>query len=143
MSIIIKEKVGYSAMRSSLEKNNLNYFTFSTNSEKCIKVVIHHLPSDTPMEDISNILEDLGFNIISMRQMTATQRARTRQTHMETLCLFPVTLTRNTKFQQIYKLNSLNHIVIKVEFYRAQIGLMQCYSCQNFGHVWANCKQPC
>jgi hypothetical protein len=33
---------------------------------------------------------------------------------------------------------------IKAEVYRAQNGLTQCYSynCQNFGHVWANCKQP-
>jgi hypothetical protein len=29
-----------------------------------------------------------------------------------------------------------------VELYRVQIGITQCYNCQNFGHVWANCKQP-
>jgi hypothetical protein len=46
------------------------------------------------------------------------------------------------KFQEIFKLNSLNHIIVKVESYRAQTGLRQCYNCQNFGHVWANCKQP-
>jgi hypothetical protein len=40
-----------------------------------------------------------------------------------------------------YKLNSLNHVIIKVEPYRAETGLTQCYNCQNFGHVWANCKQ--
>jgi hypothetical protein len=53
-----------------------------------------------------------------------------------------VTLTRNVKSQKIFKLNSLNHIMIKVELYRAQIGLTNCYNCQNFGLVWANCKQP-
>jgi hypothetical protein len=31
---------------------------------------------------------------------------------------------------------------IKVELYRAQTGLTQCYNCQQFGLVWANCKQP-
>jgi hypothetical protein len=31
---------------------------------------------------------------------------------------------------------------IKVELYGTQAGLTQCYNCQNFGHVWANCKQP-
>jgi hypothetical protein len=35
-----------------------------------------------------------------------------------------------------------SHVVIKVEAYRAQTSLMQCYDCQIFGHVWANCKQP-
>ena len=29
-----------------------------------------------------------------------------------------------------------------MEAYRARTGLTQCYNCQQFGHVWANCKQP-
>jgi hypothetical protein len=36
--------VDYSAMKFYLEKNNLHYFTFSPNSEKPIKAVIHHFP---------------------------------------------------------------------------------------------------
>jgi hypothetical protein len=55
-----------------------------------IKAVILHLPSDTPVEDISNSLEDLGFNVINVRQMTATRRVPNEQTHMETLPLFLV-----------------------------------------------------
>jgi hypothetical protein len=34
-----------------------------------------------PAEGISSSLEDFGFNIINMRQMTATQRAPNGQTH--------------------------------------------------------------
>jgi hypothetical protein len=62
----------YSAMKSYLKKNNLHYFTFSPNSKKPIKATIHHLPPDTPAEDISNSLENLGFNVTNMRQMMAT-----------------------------------------------------------------------
>jgi hypothetical protein len=32
--------------------------------------------------------------------------------------------------------------VIKVELRKGQTGLRQCYNWQNFGHVWADCKQP-
>jgi DNA-directed RNA polymerase specialized sigma54-like protein len=42
--IITKEMVDYLAMKSYLEKNNFQYFTFSPNSEKTIKAVIRHLP---------------------------------------------------------------------------------------------------
>jgi hypothetical protein len=38
----------YSAMKSYLEKNNLQYFNFSPNSEKPIKAANLHLPPDTP-----------------------------------------------------------------------------------------------
>jgi hypothetical protein len=59
-SILTKEMADYSAMKSYLEKNNLQYFTFSPNSEEPIKAVIRHHPPDTPAEDISNSLQDLG-----------------------------------------------------------------------------------
>jgi hypothetical protein len=82
-------------MKSYLEKNNLQCLTFFPNSEKAIKAVIRHLPPDTPAEHISNGLEDLGFNVINVRQMTATRLASNGQTHVKTLPLFLVTLTRN------------------------------------------------
>jgi hypothetical protein len=137
-----KKMADYSAMKSYLEKNNLQYFIFSPNSEKPIKAIIHHLPPDTPAEDISNSLENLSLKVINVRQLTTNRRAPTGQTHMETLPLFLVTLTRNEKCQEIFKLNSLNHIIIKVESYKAKTGLTQCYNCQNVGRVWPNCRQP-
>jgi hypothetical protein len=79
-SIITKEMVDYSAMKSYMEKNNLHHFTFSSNSEKPIKAVISHLPPDMLAEEISNSLEDLGFNV---RQITATRTALNGQTHVE------------------------------------------------------------
>jgi hypothetical protein len=92
-----------------------------------MKAVIHHLPPDMPAEDICKSLEGLGLNIINVRQMMATRTAPNRQTHMETLPLFFI-LTINIKSQEIFKLNSLNHIVIKVELRKGQTGLRQCYN---------------
>jgi hypothetical protein len=85
----------YSAMKSYLEKNNLQYFNFSTNSEKPIKTIIRHLPPGTSAKDISNSLEGLGFSVINVSQMTATRGALNGQTHVEPLPLFLVTSTRN------------------------------------------------
>jgi hypothetical protein len=64
-------------MKSYLEKNNLHYFSFSPNSKKLMQAVICHLPTDMCLEDISNSLENLAFNVVNMGQMTATQRAPT------------------------------------------------------------------
>jgi hypothetical protein len=44
--------------------------------------------------------------------------------------LFLVTLIRSTKSQEIFKLNNLNDIIVKVELHRAQTGFKQCYSFQ-------------
>jgi hypothetical protein len=130
--IVTKEMEGYSAMISYLMKNNLQYFTFSLDSEKPIRPVIHHLPPDTPAKDISNNLEDLGFKVITTNG----------KSHVEPLPLLLVTLTRNIKSQELFQLNSLKHIIIRRELYGVQTDLRQCYNFQNVGHVWANCKQP-
>jgi hypothetical protein len=63
--------VDYSAIKSDLKKNNIHYLT-SPNSEKPMKGVNHHLPPGMPVKDIFSILQELGFNIINMRQMMAT-----------------------------------------------------------------------
>jgi hypothetical protein len=52
------------------------------------------------VEDISNSVEDLGFNVINVRQMTAIRKKTNGQTHMETTPLFLVTLLKNIKSQR-------------------------------------------
>jgi hypothetical protein len=61
-------------------------------------------------------------------------RALDVQTYEETLPVFLVALKRNVKSQEIFKLNSLNHIT-KVESNGGPTGLTQCHNCQNFGHI--------
>jgi hypothetical protein len=81
-------------------------------------------------------------SIINVRQMTASQTPPNGQTHVEPLPLFLVTLIRNINSHEIFKLNCLNNTIIKVELYRAQSCLMQCYNCKIFGHAWANSERP-
>jgi hypothetical protein len=139
--IVTKDMADFSSIKKLLENNNLSYFTFYPKSEKPIKAVIRHLPENTPAEDISDGLVSLGFDVISVKQMT-TSRRTPEGTNNINLPLFLVTLPRTEKSQELFRLNNLCHIAIKVEAYKAQSGLTQCYNCQQFGHVWANCKQP-
>jgi hypothetical protein len=86
---------------------------------------------------------NLGFDVLSVKQTTTTRlsspdgKATTRN-----LPLFLITLPRTAKSQEIFHLLSLCHFSIKAEAYRAQTGPTQCHNCQQFGHVWANCRQP-
>jgi hypothetical protein len=74
--------------------------------------------------------------------MTTTCRSPTEGASTKTLPLFLITLTRTAKSQKIIKLSNLCHISVRMEAYRAQTGLAQCHNCQQFGHVWVNCRQP-
>jgi hypothetical protein len=52
------------------------------------------------VEEISNNLEGICFDVFNMRYMTATWTAPNRQAYVEPLPLVLVTLTRNIKSQR-------------------------------------------
>jgi hypothetical protein len=139
--VVTKDKVDYQAVKAQFTEHNLAFFTFSPKSEKPVKEVIRHLPSNTPAKDISDGLVDLGFDVVSVKQMSSARRSPDGS-NLITLPLFLVTLPTTQKSQEIFKLSSLCHSCIKVEVYKSQSSLTQCFNCQQFGHVWANCKQP-
>jgi hypothetical protein len=140
--VILTTLGDFAAVKSYLETHNLHYFTFYPKSLKPIKAIVRHLHLNTPEQEISDGLEDLGFDIISVKQMSNTRRSTSEGTLSKNLPLFLISLPRTAKSQKIFRLTDLCHIAIRVETYRAQNGLTQCHNCQQFGHVWANCKQP-
>jgi hypothetical protein len=132
----------FQSVKPHFDSQNLSYYSFFHKSEKPIKAVIRHLPHNTPAEDISVTLVSLDFDVVSVKQMTATRRSPPEESKIINLPLFLVTLPRTAKSHKMFRLSSLCHIAIRVEAYRAQNALTQCNNCQQFGHVWANCKQP-
>jgi hypothetical protein len=132
----------FQCIKSHFDSQNLSYYSFFPKSEKPIKAVIRHLQLNTPAEDIFDGLVSLGFDVVSVKQMTATRRSTPEESKIMNLPLFLVTLPRTAKSQEIFRLSSLCHIAIRVETYRAQNALTQCHNCQQFGHIWANYKQP-
>jgi hypothetical protein len=140
--VITRSLADFHSVRSHFDGQHLAYYTFYRKSEKPIKAVIRHLPINTPAEDISDGLVSLGFDVVSVKQMTTTRRSSPEDPKISNLPLFLITLPRTAKSQEIFRLPNLCHIAIRVEAYRAQSSLTQCHNCQQFGHVWANCKQP-
>jgi hypothetical protein len=140
--VIIRGMADFLAIKSHFEGNNLSFFTFYPKSEKPIKAVIRHLPQNTPAENICDGLVSLVFDIVSVKQMTTTCRSPPEESKTINLPLFLVTVPRRAKSQEILHLPSLCHIAMRVEAYRSKSALTQCHNCQQFGHVWANIKQP-
>jgi hypothetical protein len=132
----------FSAVRSHLEYHNVAYFTFYPKSQKPIKAVICHLPLNTPAEDISDGLVNLGFDVTSVKQMTTTSQSPSEGTTTKNLPHFLIIVLRMAKSQEILNLPRLCYTAIRVRAYKDKNGLMQCHNCRKFGHVWANNKQP-
>jgi hypothetical protein len=73
-TVVTTDMADYSAIKSFLQKENLHFFTFHPKSLKPIKAVIRHLPPVTSAEEIYEALTDLGFDVVSVKQMTSSQQ---------------------------------------------------------------------
>jgi hypothetical protein len=73
--IITRSMADFQIVRSHFDSHNLSYYSFFPKSEKPIKAVIRHLPHNTPAEDISDGRVSFGFDVVSVKQMTATRRS--------------------------------------------------------------------
>jgi hypothetical protein len=65
--VVTKDMVDYQAVKSHFNNNHLACFTFFPKSKKPVKAVLRHLPSNTPEQDISDGLVDLGFDVVSVK----------------------------------------------------------------------------
>jgi hypothetical protein len=99
--VITKTLADFTASRSTLATHNLSYFTSYPKSLKPIKALVCHLPISTPAENISDGLVSLGFDIISIRQVSTTHGSP-EGTATKDLPLFLITLPRTATSHEIF-----------------------------------------
>jgi hypothetical protein len=140
--ITTKSMSDYKTIQNLLSQKGLPFFTFCTKGNKSVNAVIRHLPNNTSSEDITVALQELGCEVISVKQMMAKHPSPEGGVTLVCLPLFLITLLRNQKSLDIFTISSLCNIIVKAEAYKSKSGLTQCYNCQRFGHIWIHCRQP-
>jgi hypothetical protein len=73
--VITKEIADFQAVRLHFDFNNFSCYSFFSKTEEPIKVVIRHLPINTPAEDIAEFLGEFGFEAVSVRRLSTTRRS--------------------------------------------------------------------
>jgi hypothetical protein len=73
--VITRGMADFRSVKFHFDSNNLSCYPLYPKSEKPMKAVIRRLPHNTPAEDISDRLVSLRFDVISVKQMTATRRS--------------------------------------------------------------------
>ncbi|GFT20369.1 nucleic-acid-binding protein from transposon X-element [Trichonephila clavipes] len=96
-----------------LEELDFEFHIIPCKADRPIKIVIKGLPRDTPLTDIQNELENLGFTIDKVSQLTGRI---TKQLHP----IFLVTLPRNLFNSKIFDLNKLCYLSVRVDGYESK-----------------------
>jgi hypothetical protein len=97
----------YKTIRNLLSQKGLLFFTFYTKGDKPVKSVIGYLPNKSSSEDITWALQELGYEVISDKQMTAKRPSPEGDVTLVSLPLCFITLVRNQKSLDIFKISSL------------------------------------
>lgn len=122
----------YRAIVKSFRDTNIRFHTYQLQEDKANRVVIRGLHHTTPVDAISTALVQLGFSVRSVVNVISYNKMP--------LPMFFVDLEHSDKNDEIYKLETLLHSVIRVEEPRRRRALVQCMRCQNYGHTKAYCN---
>jgi hypothetical protein len=121
--VLTRNLADFQSVKSHFESQNLSYYFFFPKSEKPIKALIRHLPFNTPAEEISDGLVGLDFDVVSVKQMTATRRSPPEESKIINLPLFLVTLPRTAKSQDIFRLCYAAIVACGGAFPKLQFGI--------------------
>jgi hypothetical protein len=111
--VVTGETADFSAIKAYFTSENPSFYTFFPKSQKPVKDSIRHLPSVTLDEHISEALTELGYDVVSVKQMSSAQ-IKKGGSQQKVLPLFLITLPRTEKSLEILKLTGFCHIAIKV-----------------------------
>lgn len=114
-----------------------------TISQICIhrQLSSQHLLINTSSHDIHLALQQIGFDLISVKQITAKHPSPEGLITTVAMLHFLVTKICCHKSQTMFSLKNLCNINVTIEAHHMQTGLMQCYNCQRLSHMQVYCKQ--
>jgi hypothetical protein len=92
--VVTREMADFSAVKAYFTSENLSLYTFFPKSLKPVKPVIRHLPSVTLAVDISEALTVLGYDVVSIKQMSSSRRTKEEVSQPKILPFFLITLPR-------------------------------------------------
>ncbi|KAL4097373.1 hypothetical protein QTP88_022162 [Uroleucon formosanum] len=132
---VLKSPQSFRQVIKLLNDNSVEYFTYQAKEDKSYRVVLKKLHHTTPIELITQDLEDLGF---SVRNVT---NIKNKNQHSSPLPLFFIDLNQALNNPEIFKLKTLCHSIVKIEEPHSRRDIPQCYRCQNYGHTRTYCNR--
>jgi hypothetical protein len=122
----------YRTLVHYLRNAKAEFHTFQLNKDKPMRIVIRNLHPSTPTEMIKSELE---LRLYEVRQVTQV----IHRVSKIPLPIFFVDLEPTDHSNEIFKLESLLHIKIKIEEHHKPKIISQCQNCQAYGHTKAYC----
>ncbi|GFQ86270.1 nucleic-acid-binding protein from transposon X-element [Trichonephila clavata] len=118
-----KTPQAYHTIRSYIDKEKLETYTYQLSEEKELKAVIRGMPSDMPPQEIMDALLELGITVNDCPVMTNRKMCIP-------MPLFLISLPKNDANRDVYNITELCYMKIIVEILNKRHGPAQCFLCK-------------
>lgn len=126
-----------------MKELNIGHFSFTPKGEKPFKAVLWPWGLDgyNDEEVLSELLqcEELAIKPTAVRRMKRFCNIEKRKVELP---LYTVSFPPATQLIELKGLSSLFHLRAGFLLLRSSTSPLQCYRCQEYGHVMANCSMP-
>jgi len=123
----------YRFITSALEANKSEYHSYALKEDRLISAVIRNVPEPLKISEIKEDLQEQGFTITEIHRLTSRKTKNP-------MPLILVKLTNTPKSKEIFNIDSILKLKIKVEAYKKATSPSQCYRCQRYGHSSKMCN---
>jgi hypothetical protein len=124
----------YRAINRALRDCGVPHYTYQLPQDKSYRVVIRGLHNTVATDDISKELTDRGFRVRKVTNVISRDKI--------SLPLYFVDLEPSINNNKIYEITTMMNTKIKVEEPRQNRQIVQCKSCQRYGHSKNYCTLP-
>lgn len=131
----------YKKMLEEIEKSKAGFHTYTLPSEKVVKLVIKGLPPNINSEEIHEELKLKNLEVDKVKQMIKLKANGEDKLEIK-LPIYIVEFKPNTRINDVVIHKNICYCKVTWEIYRSATRIIQCFRCQDFGHIAINCHRP-
>lgn len=133
VKIQLKDVETYPVVVKALAERKTEFHSFQAKSNKTYQVVIRNLHPSINTDDLKSELTELGHDVVNISNI---RQSGTKKP----LPLFKVELRMSEKNKEVHSISRLMHSVVQVEKPHVKREVVQCITCQRYGHTKSYCN---
>lgn len=133
VKIQLKDAEAYPVVVKALAERNTEFHSFQQKVNKTYQIVIRNLHPSINTNDLKSELTSLGHDVVNICNI---RQSGTKKP----LPLFKVELRMGETNKEVHSISRLMHSVVQVEKPHVKREVVQCTTCQRYGHTKSYCN---
>lgn len=141
LSIKVSSENDYRSLTKAINEAKFEWHSYENKATRPCKVIARGLHPTCNPEKISDNLKELGFNILSVVNLTKKKKVNDTQI-TDPLPLFMLTFDHSEDIKKVFSITHIVNTRVKIEAIKKQKEqIPQCRRCQRFEHTQSFCKR--